>query len=175
MYTHCSGQNMVVHGCGVGAMDVADGGVEAPPSGREGMYIKSGRAWEDMYPLSRCGSGVASRGTFSVSEACVLIVDRVHARVLRSLHWPRRWILCRSESLVAAVPPMRNPFRASLTSADGEEGVSETYSMPLPGIPFWTRNGAYLGGWPCTGAAPGRECVVVGVDPLPLVKGMCSS
>ena len=43
VYTHCSGQNMGVHGCGVGVVDGADEGVEAPPSGR--------RAWEDMYPL----------------------------------------------------------------------------------------------------------------------------
>jgi hypothetical protein len=137
VYTLCSGRNMGVHGCGVGAMDDADGGVEAPSNGMEGMSIKPGRAWEDMYLLSRYGSGVASRGVSSVWEACVVIVDSVHARVLRSVHLPRRWILCRAESPGAAVFPMWNPIKASLTSADGEEGVSETYIIPLSGIPFY--------------------------------------
>ncbi len=51
VYTHCSGRNTGVHGCGIGAVDSADEGFEAPPSGREGMSIMPGRAWEDVYPL----------------------------------------------------------------------------------------------------------------------------
>ncbi len=86
LYTNYSGRKMGVHGCGVGAMDVADGGVEAPPNGREGMSIKPRRAWEDMYPLAHCGSGEACSGTASVWEACVVIVDSVHTWELRSVH-----------------------------------------------------------------------------------------
>ncbi len=85
MYTHFSGRNIGIHGCGVGAMDGADESVEAPPSGREGMSIMPGRAWEDMYPLQRRGSEVARGGSYSVEGACILIVDSVHARVLRSV------------------------------------------------------------------------------------------
>ena len=32
------------------------------------------------------------------------------------------------------------------TSANGVEGVPETYSIPMHGIPLWTRNGA-VSGW----------------------------
>jgi hypothetical protein len=127
VYTHCSGRNLGVHGCGVCSMNGADESVKAPPNEMD---------WEDMYPLSRCGSGVTCGGTYFVWEACVLIVDSVRARELRSVHLPRRWILCRAESPGAAVSPMWNPIRASMISADNVEGVSETYSMPLLGIPF---------------------------------------
>ena len=51
IYTHCSGRNMGVHGCGVGIVNGDDEGVDAPPSGRKGMSLMPGRAWEDMYPL----------------------------------------------------------------------------------------------------------------------------
>jgi hypothetical protein len=42
---------MEVHGCGIGVVDNADEGFEAPPSGRKGMSIMPGRTWEDVYPL----------------------------------------------------------------------------------------------------------------------------
>ena len=79
-----------------------------------------------------------------MGEACDLIVDCIHARVLRSVHWPRSLTLCRVESPGAAVSPIWKPKRVSLTSADGVEGVSETYCIPLPGIPLWTRKGGRL-------------------------------
>jgi hypothetical protein len=42
---------MDVHGCGVGAVDGADAGVEAHPSGRKDISIMLGRVWEVIYPL----------------------------------------------------------------------------------------------------------------------------
>ncbi len=48
VYIHCSGRNMEVHGCGVRAIYGADGSVESPPIGRQGMSIMPGRAWEDV-------------------------------------------------------------------------------------------------------------------------------
>jgi len=72
-------------------------------------------------------------------------MDSVHAKVLRSVHWPRSWTLCREESPGAAVSPIWKPMRASLTSVDGVEGVSETYCIRLHGSPLWTRKGAVFG------------------------------
>ncbi len=77
---------MGVHGYGIGVVDSADEGFEAPPRGRKGMYIMLGRAWEDVYPLWLCVNVVVHVGSCSAGEACVLIVDSLHTRVLRSLH-----------------------------------------------------------------------------------------
>ena len=85
VYTHCSVQNLGVHGCGVGVVSVADRSV-APPSGMRGMSIMHGRAWEDVYPkIRRVEEGVHGRSC-SAEEVCVRIVDMIHARVLRSMY-----------------------------------------------------------------------------------------
>ncbi len=90
---------MGVHGCGVGDADSADDeSVEVPPSERKSMFIMPGRAWEDMYSLLLCVSVVVHVRSCSAGEACVIIVDIVHTRVLRSLHWPRSLIIWRVES-----------------------------------------------------------------------------
>jgi hypothetical protein len=45
-----------------------------------------------------------------------------------------------------AVAPIRNPIRASRTSADDVEGVSMVYSISLPGVLLRIQNGA-VSGW----------------------------
>ena len=77
---------MGVHGCGVGVVDGTSESVEDPPRGRKGMSIMPERAWEDMYPQFLCVSGDVHEGSSSAREACVLIVDSVHARVLRVVY-----------------------------------------------------------------------------------------
>ncbi len=109
------------------------------------MPIMPGRAREDMYLPIRCVGEGEHRDSCSAEEVCVDIVDMVHARVLRSVHIPRRWTRGREESLGAAVSPIRNPIRASLASVDGVEGVFMTYSVPLHRILLWTRKGAVSG------------------------------
>ena len=48
----------------------------------------------------------------------------------------------------------RNPKRDSLTSANGVEGVSMVYSIPLPGILLWTRKESVPGWDPMYGSGP---------------------
>ena len=86
VYTHCSGRNIGIKGCCVGVVDGTDEGVEAPQRGRKGMSIMPGRDWADMYPLCLYISGVVHEGSCSEGKACVVIMDIIHARVLRSLH-----------------------------------------------------------------------------------------
>jgi len=42
---------MGVHGYGIGVVDCADEGFEAPSRGGKGMSIMPGRAWVDVHPL----------------------------------------------------------------------------------------------------------------------------
>ncbi len=51
-----------------------------------------------------------------------------------------------------AVSPIRNLMRASLTSADGVEGLSKTYIIPLPGVLLWTQKEAVFGRVPMYGS-----------------------
>ncbi len=110
------------------------------------MSLMPGRASEDVYSPIRCAGEVAHGKSFSAEKVCRRIMDIVHDRVMMSMHRLRRWTLYRAESPGAGVSPIRNPTRAFFTSTDGVEIVSETYSMPLPRVPLWTRKGA-VSGW----------------------------
>jgi hypothetical protein len=70
----------------------------------------------------------------------------------------------RAESLGVAVSPIRNPVRDFLTSAHGVAGVSETYNIPLPRFPLWTRKGVVSGWVPKyeSGSQKGGDCVWCG-------------
>ncbi len=76
---------MGIHECSVGALDIVDKSVDTPLGGRDSLSMP-GRACEDAYPLCHCVSGDVPGGACIVGEACVLIVDNVHVRVLRSVH-----------------------------------------------------------------------------------------
>ena len=82
VYTHYSGRNMEAHGCGDGGLNGTGPGVEAPPSGRQGISTMPGRAWEDVYPELRYFGEVAHGRTCAAGKMCVRIADIVHVRVL---------------------------------------------------------------------------------------------
>ncbi len=171
VYIHSSDCNLGLHECGVGSVNVVDGSVVVHPSGRKGISNMPGRAWEDVYPPDRCVGEVAHGGSCSTREMCNRIVDIFHARVLLSVPWPRSWTLCRAESPGAAVSPIRIPMRASLTSADGLEEVSETYNIPLPRIPLRTRKGAVSGWVPMYGSGSRKVVCFPWCGPLGSSEG----
>ncbi len=52
--------------------------------------------------------------------------------------------------------PIRNPIRAFLIYADGVEGLSMVYKIPLPRIILWIRKGAVPGWVSMYESGPGK-------------------